>query len=201
MLAEEIVLHARGDSMDFMVVRFGNVLDSRGSIVPLFRRQIESGGPVTITDPRASRFFMTIPEAASLVLKAGGVGEGGTLYILDMGDPVMIRELAEQMIRFYGYEPGREIEVQTIGLRPGEKLEERLFSPDEQPVPTPYPRINRLIRRPRFNGELKKLLAALEPVCFFRTEDTGSYRNRHALRKSLQQYIPTVEVPEHEPEF
>ncbi len=201
MLAEEIVLHASTDSTDSMVVRFGNVFDSRGSIVPLFRKQIEAGGPVTITDPRASRYFMTLPESASLVLKAGGVGEGGTLYILDMGEPVLIRELAEQMIRFYGYEPGREIAIETIGLRPGEKLEERLFSPDERPVPTPYPRINRLIRRPRFNGDLAKLLSVLEPVCFYRADRSTIYRNRHALRKTLHRFIPSVEVPEHEPEY
>jgi FlaA1/EpsC-like NDP-sugar epimerase len=110
-----------------MVVRFGNVLGSRGSILPLFRRQIEKGGPVTITDPRATRFFMTIPEAVSLVLQTAGVGSAGELYVLDMGDPISIRELAEQMIRFFGYEPETDIPVQEIGLRPGEKLVESLF--------------------------------------------------------------------------
>ena len=121
-----------------MVVRFGNVLGSRGSIVPLFQGQIEKGGPVTVTHPDATRYFMTIPEACSLVLKTGGVGKSGALYLLDMGESVKIRDLAEQMIRFYGYEPGKDIKIDYIGLRPGERVEERLFSPEETLVPTEY---------------------------------------------------------------
>ena len=201
MLAEEIVLHASNHDTHFMVVRFGNVLDSRGSIVPLFRKQIESSGPVTVTDPQASRFFMTLPESASLVLKAGGVGEGGTLYILDMGEPVIIKELAEQMIRFYGFTPDEDITLSYVGLRPGEKLSERLWSQDETPVKTPHPRINRLIREPRFNGELKKLMAELTPICYSTAGREDEYRNRRLLRKYLQQLIPTIKVPENEPEF
>ena len=92
-----------------------------GSIVPLFRKQILKGGPVTITDPQMSRYFMTIPEASSLVLKAGGVGANGNLYLLDMGEPLLIRDLAEQMIRFYGFVPEKDIPIQYIGLREGEK--------------------------------------------------------------------------------
>ena len=134
LLAERIVVEAASRAApgrDFMVVRFGNVLGSRGSIVPLFRRQIEKGGPVTVTHPEASRYFMTIPEACSLVLKTGGVGRSGQTYLLDMGEPVRIRDLAEQIIRFYGYEPGRDIKIEYIGLRRGERVEERLYSPDE----------------------------------------------------------------------
>jgi FlaA1/EpsC-like NDP-sugar epimerase len=201
MLAEEIVLHASRDDARFMVVRFGNVLDSRGSIVPLFRRQIAAGGPVTLTDPRATRFFMTMPESASLVLKAGGVGEGGVLYILDMGEPVLIRELAEQMIRFYGFEPGKEIRLEYIGLRPGERLTESLYSADEIPVPTTYPGIRRLIRKPRFNGDLAHLLDCLTPVCFLDPAHAPEYRNRRKLRSCLASFIPSVEIPEHEPEY
>ncbi|MDR1025639.1 MAG: polysaccharide biosynthesis protein, partial [Treponema sp.] len=100
------------EDLSFMVVRFGNVLGSRGSIVPLFQRQIEKGGPVTVTHPDMRRWFMTIPEACSLVLKAGGVGENGTLYLLDMGEPIRIRDMAEQMIRFYGFEPEEDIKIE-----------------------------------------------------------------------------------------
>lgn len=201
MLAEEIVLSASHERGDYMVVRFSNVLDSRGSIVPLFKRQIESGGPVTVTDADASRYFMTIPEAASLVLKAGGVGTGGTLYSLDMGDPILIRELAEQLIRFYGFEPHREIGIEFTGLLPGEKRAERLYSDDERPVSTPYRRINRVIRNPRFNGELTSLISSLEPVCFRSHEKPDQYRNRHALRARLAHYVPSVGAPDDEPEY
>jgi hypothetical protein len=128
----------------FMGVRFGNVLGSRGSILPLFQKQIERGGPVTLTDDNMRRYFMTIPEACSLVLKAGGVGENGNLYILDMGEPVRIRDMAEQMIRFYGYEPEVDIKIETIGLRAGERLEESLWAEDEFPVDTRFSRIRRI---------------------------------------------------------
>ncbi len=201
MLAEEIVLHAASSGLDFMVVRFGNVLDSRGSIVPLFRKQIFSGGPVTVTDPKASRFFMTLPESASLVLKAGGVGERGTLYILDMGDPVNITDLAEQMIRFYGFEPGKEIKIVYTGLRPGEKLTETLWSADERPVKTSHPRISRLERKARFNGELIRVMEKLYPICYFREDAPDRFRNRRVLRETLHELIPTIKISEHEPEY
>ncbi len=201
MLAEEIVLHGSDDTSLFMVVRFGNVLESRGSIVPLFRTQIASGGPVTLTDPESSRFFMTLPESASLVLKAGGVGEGGTLYILDMGEPVVIKDLAEQMIRFYGFVPEEDIKIEYIGLRPGEKLHENLWSEDETPVATPYPLINRLIRRPRFNGDLDSLLDELRPFCFLDSHKVDRYRNKSGLRSVLKRSIPTLRMPENEPEY
>ncbi len=201
MLAEEIVLHASTENTQFMVVRFGNVLDSRGSIVPLFKNQIAGGGPVTVTDPKASRFFMTLPESASLVLKAGGVGEAGELYILDMGEQIVIRDLAEQMIRFYGFTPGEDIKIKYTGLRPGEVLSERLYSADEKPERTPYPGINRLIRKPRFNGELDVLLEKLQAICSFDPSREEAYRNRRLLRSTLHEYIPTVRVPEDEPEY
>ena len=201
MLAEEIVLHASTENTQFMVVRFGNVLDSRGSIVPLFKAQIASGGPVTVTDPKASRFFMTLPESASLVLKAGGVGEAGQLYILDMGEQIRIRDLAEQMIRFYGFTPGEDIKITYTGLRPGDVLNESLFSTDETPIKTPYPHINRLIRKPRFNGELNDLIDRLNPICTFDPSREGDYRNRQLLRSILHDYIPTVRTPEDEPEY
>lgn len=200
-IAEEIVLSGNSKKTEMMVVRFGNVLGSRGSIVPLFQKQISKGGPVTITHPDIKRYFMTIPEAASLVLKAGGVGESGVLYLLDMGEPITIRDLAEQMIKFYGFRPDKEIPIVTIGLRPGEKLEEKLWSDDEKPQPTEYPGIIKLEKETRFNGKLEKLLSELAEICFFNSKKNTFYRNRNSLRKSLKEYIPELEIPENEPEY
>jgi FlaA1/EpsC-like NDP-sugar epimerase len=202
-VAERLVLDASARSAagrEFMVVRFGNVLGSRGSIVPLFQGQIEKGGPVTVTHPDATRYFMTIPEACSLVLKTGGVGKSGALYLLDMGESVKIRDLAEQMIRFYGYEPGKDIKIDYIGLRPGERVEERLFSPEETLVPTEYPRINRLERKTE-PFAIDALLADVAPVCRFDPAKPKSYRNRLALRAIMKKYVPSLLVPEHESEF
>jgi len=202
-LSERIVMEAnkRADAgQEFMVVRFGNVLGSRGSIVPLFKSQIEKGGPVTVTHPDMRRFFMTIPEACSLVLKTGGVGKGGQLYLLDMGEPIRIRDLAEQMIRFYGYEPDRDIKIVYVGIRPGERLEERLYSEEERLLATEYPRVNRL---ERINGDfpIEKILPELEPYCRLIPGREDCYRDRRGMRAVLHAFIPTVKVVEHEPKY
>jgi FlaA1/EpsC-like NDP-sugar epimerase len=204
LFAERIVVDAASRAApgrEFMVVRFGNVLGSRGSIVPLFKIQIEKGGPVTVTHPEASRYFMTIPEACSLVLKTGGVGRSGQTYLLDMGEPVRIRDLAEQMIRFYGYEPGRDIKIEYIGLRHGERVEERLYSSEEVLVPTEYPRINRLERRSKDSIELAKAIAELEGFCLALPGRENDYRNRRALRAVLKKSVPALMVPENESEY
>lgn len=123
---------ARTSRMKCMTVRFGNVLGSHGSVIPLFEKQIASGGPVLVTHPDITRFFMTIPEAAQLVLQAGAYGETGAVYVLDMGEPIKILDLAEKMIRFHGYEPNVSMDIEFIGLRPGEKMFEELLMDDEQ---------------------------------------------------------------------
>lgn len=122
---------AENSIMRCMTVRFGNVLGSHGSVIPLFEKQIQSGGPVLVTDKEITRYFMTIPEAAQLVLQAGALGETGAIYVLDMGEPVKIYELAEKVIRFHGYEPNVDMPIEITGLRPGEKMFEELLTPDE----------------------------------------------------------------------
>jgi len=199
LIAEELVLREGGPGRAFLVVRFGNVLGSRGSIMPLFRRQILKGGPVTVTHPEARRFFMTIPEAVSLVLQGGGVGRPRGLYLLDMGEPVLIRELAEQMIRFYGFEPETDIPIVYTGLRPGEKLEERLWAEGDVPLATEYPKLLFLDRKYALNGKLAAVLESLRPICFFDAASPQSYRDRRLLREALKRIIPNLRLPEDEP--
>jgi len=139
----EMVVQAIGSTSQtkFMAVRFGNVLGSRGSVVPVFRKQIAEGGPVTVTHPDMTRYFMTIPEAVQLVIQAGAMGKGGEVYVLDMGEPIKITRLAEEIIRLSGMEPGKDMEIVYTGVRPGEKLFEEILTTEEVATSTKHKKI------------------------------------------------------------
>lgn len=173
-LAERIVLDAAGRSgLAFSVVRFGNVLGSRGSIIPIFKSQIARGGPLTITHPDMHRYFMTIPEAVYLVLQAASMGSGGELFVLDMGEPIRVLNLAEDLIRLSGLEPGRDVEIVFTGTRPGEKLTEELWDAGTPLEKTPHPDIFRLASPGTLNGRgLREALDSLQAAC--RQSDTSA---------------------------
>ena len=171
-------------STRFVTVRFGNVLDSAGSVVPLFREQIRKGGPVTVTDPEVTRFFMTIPEACQLILQASAIGSHEAVYTLDMGEPIAIRVLAEQMIRLAGKQPGRDIAIVYTGLRPGEKLHETLFHADERYRPTSHPKI--LQAEPRAVSPRRRCAQALAQL----REACGALRPAKRCRKSCARRCP-----------
>ena len=165
MLCEKLVLSYADKARDgtsFMFVRFGNVLGSRGSILPLFMEQIKNGGPVTVTDKAMERYFMTIPEACQLVLQAGAIGIGGEIFVFDMGESVKIVDLARNMIRLSGFEVGKDIQIVFTGLRPGEKLYEEVLSKKEEVLNTEHEKIH-IARVRRYNYEdVKRSLAKLE---------------------------------------
>lgn len=160
-IGEQLVLARAPRHNAWSVVRFGNVLGSRGSVVPTFVRQIRDGGPVTVTDARMTRYFMSIPEAVELVLQAGAMADGGEVFMLDMGEPVRIVDLAERMIRLSGQRPGHDIEIRMTGPRPGEKLVEELAEPDTAPTPTRHSAITALhpplLSAARLNHGLQRL--------------------------------------------
>ena len=160
-------------------VRFGNVVDSAGSVLPLFRRQIAEGGPVTVTDPRMTRYFMSIPEAAGLVLEAARLGENGGLFVLDMGEPVSILALAEKLVR----ESGRtDVPIRFTGLRPGERLEERLLTPEEKQTAVRMGKILRVKTDPFRPEELENLLR--------RFQDAAQAGNREEIFSLLKEAVP-----------
>lgn len=144
-LGEQLVrVVADETGLPYSCVRFGNVLGSRGSVVPIFERQIAQGGPVRVTHEDATRYFMTIPEAVQLILQADAHAGSGDVFILDMGEPVRILDLAENLIKLSGFKPNKNLEIRVVGLRPGEKLHETLTSPKESVLETNIPKLNRL---------------------------------------------------------
>jgi FlaA1/EpsC-like NDP-sugar epimerase len=177
-------------SCRFVTVRFGNVLDSSGSVVPIFRQQIARGGPVTVTDPGIVRYFMTIPEASRLVIQAGIIGNGGEILVLDMGEPMRIVDLATDMIRLSGLEVGRDVEIVFIGLRPGEKLFEELHYADAKYLPTRHPKILVLGGGRR---DPKELHASVDRLLNLGDDDPWLIVNH--LRKLVPEYKPGVTSP------
>lgn len=185
----EMVIQCRTDSKtEFAAVRFGNVLGSNGSVIPLFRKQIEKGGPVTLTDKRIIRYFMTIPEAVQLVLAAGAMAKNGELFVLDMGKPVKILDLAENMIRMEGYIPYQDIDIVEIGLRPGEKLYEELLMKNENLTKTDNDMIfvehDRALTRAQMEENLKLLRKA------------GEDGTPEAVYSAIRATVPTYKTPE-----
>jgi FlaA1/EpsC-like NDP-sugar epimerase len=174
----------------FLAVRFGNVLGSSGSVVPIFRKQIEAGGPITVTHPDMKRFFMTIAEASQLVMQAGAIGRGGEIFVLDMGQPMKILDLALEMIRRFGLRPDKDIAIEFTGIRPGEKLYEELATANELTQPTSHPKI-RVWQLPRASGaQVQQMLASLAAVI-----DSDRERIVEALRRCVEEYQPADAAP------
>jgi FlaA1/EpsC-like NDP-sugar epimerase len=182
-VAEQVCQALQNGVTQFVSVRFGNVLGSSGSVIPKFQQQIAEGGPLTVTHPEITRYFMSIPEACQLVLQAGLMGKGGEIFVLDMGEPVRIADLARQMIRLSGHTEN-EIPIEYTGLRPGEKLYEELLADEESTLPTPHPKL-RVAQARKASGELIREL-----------EDwfTVELKPEKAVKESLKKWVPEYEL-------
>ena len=183
----EMIIQAydKKSKTDYVAVRFGNVLGSNGSVIPLFLKQIENGGPVTVTHKNITRYFMTIPEAVSLILQAFCYAEGGEIFVLDMGEPVKIYDLAKKLIRYKGYEPNIDIPIKITGLRPGEKLYEELLMEEEGLKATP----NKLIH-------IGKPIE-MDDAKFFKKLDkliTASYKNNNDIKEKVATIVDTYTI-------
>jgi FlaA1/EpsC-like NDP-sugar epimerase len=166
----------------YMIVRFGNVVGSVGSVVPLFKKQIERGGPVTVTHPEVTRYFMTIPEACQLILQAGSMGEGGEIFLLDMGTPIKIDSMARDLIRLSGFEPDIDIKIEYIGLRSGEKLFEELMTEGEGIIPTSHEKIMVLKGK---ECDLDILNGKIDELAHWAREEDADM-----IRDKLQEIVP-----------
>jgi FlaA1/EpsC-like NDP-sugar epimerase len=183
---------AAENEVKYMAVRFGNVVGSAGSVVPLFRRQIERGGPVTVTHPEATRYFMTIPEAVSLILQAGAIGEGGELFVLKMGTPVKIADMASDLISLSGFQPDVDIEIKYVGLRPGEKLYEELITKGEGIQPTRHRDI--MVLRADHCVSLQRLEAQIDGlVQLAQNQDETGIKLK--LAEIVPEYQPRIDDP------
>jgi FlaA1/EpsC-like NDP-sugar epimerase len=188
MIIQTIGRHSK--KTKFVAVRFGNVLGSNGSVIPLFKRQIAEGGPVTITHKDIIRYFMTIPEAVSLVLQAGAYAKGGQIFVLDMGEPVKIYDLAYNLIKLSGFEPGVDIEIQCTGLRPGEKLYEERLMAEEGLQKTPNGLIN--IAQPiPFDEE--SFWVSLDKL------NVAAHGETNQMKEWVKELVPTYTIDKREP--
>ena len=180
----------------FVAVRFGNVLGSRGSVIPLFKRQIQEGGPVTVTHPEMVRYFMTIPEAVQLVIQAGAFAKGGEVFILDMGKPVKIVDLARDLIRFSGFVPDEDIEIVFSGIRPGEKLYEEILTDEEGVSATKHDRI--FVGKPvAFSlEEVQSMVKNLVSIA-----NQGNVDNTEEIKGFLKQIVPTYQYNPQDTKF
>ena len=177
-----------GNRTRLMAVRFGNVLGSSGSVIPLFRRQIAAGGPVTVTHPDVTRYFMTIPEAVGLVLQSAALGEGGEIFVLDMGEPMRIIDVARELIRLSGLRPDVDIEIRITGLRPGEKLFEELQHKGEAFAPTAHPRITRFLSQPMAWEDLAAFLSRVRELVHADRD-----RCKMGIKALVPEYAPYLE--------
>ena len=184
----QAINHERGNKTEFVAVRFGNVLGSNGSVIPLFKRQIKNGGPVTLTHKDITRYFMLIPEAAQLVLQAGAYAKGGEIFVLDMGKPVKIYDLAENLIRLSGYTPNKDIKIEITGLRPGEKLYEELLMNNDNLTKTAHNKI--FIDKPE-TISLNKIIKQIDDLLF-----VAKIGNKNMLKDKLKEIVPTYSSPE-----
>tara|TARA_B100001093_G_C26821513_1_gene1012083 strand:- start:403 stop:2016 length:1614 start_codon:yes stop_codon:yes gene_type:complete len=187
-VAEQVIQARSIDTkVKYMAVRFGNVIGSSGSVIPTFQQQIKNGGPLTITDPNIKRYFMSIPEAAQLILQAGSLGDGGEIFVLDMGDPVLIKDIAVELIKLSGFTPNVDIPIEYIGLRPGEKMFEELITKGENITDSPHEKI--MILKNEIKHGWNQTLAESEKVVTS-SKSFNSEMIKKALTKVVPEYIP-----------
>ena len=182
---------SKNSSVKYMAVRFGNVIGSSGSVIPTFQEQINKGGPITITDPLMKRYFMSIPEAAQLILQAGSIGEGGEIFVLDMGEPVLVKDIAFELIKLSGLEPELDIPIKYIGLRPGEKMFEELVISGENIVDTSHEKI--MVLKKCVDHSWNHVLAKIEEI----TQSAKTY-DSNIIKNKLKEFVPEYQPSDQE---